>query len=78
MTGPKLWMCNMVEDTLSEEHRIEDRLLLPMYYGPETFVTYDEDSEFGLIASENHHNNYQISEGLDFECGYILPDLPSS
>jgi|GEM_PF-6836122 len=38
--------------------------LVPMYLGPATFVDVD-------TASDEHHLNYHLSQGLTFSCGYV-------
>lgn len=41
--------------------------LVPLYIGPSTFV--DSDS-----ASADHHLNYNLLDGLSFNCGYLELD----
>lgn len=40
-------------------------LLIPFFIAPSTFVDVDK-------ASDNHHDAYHLSQGLTFDCGYIV------
>jgi len=50
---------------LGEEHpELYPNGLIPMYNGPSTFV------DLGA-ASDDHHLNYNLDHGLNFNCGYL-------
>jgi len=44
--------------------------LIPRFIGPSSFV--DGDS-----ASADHHLGYLLAEGINFDCGYFIENLPS-
>lgn len=50
-----------------QQANVHNGQLVPLYIGPSTFVDSD-------TASADHHLNYNLLDGLSFNCGYLELD----
>ena len=65
--GAAIFVCYQLGQQLSN---LYPNGLVPRFISPSSFVDND-------TASQDHHINYSLSEGLNFDCGYFIEDLPN-